>query len=195
VQARIFDPFYTLKPPGEGTGLGLTTALAIVHAIGGTITVDSTEGRGATFRVKLPPAIRSATRDVTSSPPEGELKTRMLIVDDELTLLSSLRRALGREIDVVLASSAKEALEILANDDHFDVVLCDIMMPEVSGIDLFERVSSDFPELCERFVFMTGGAFSQTVQQFIDSTGRPRLEKPFDVRELRRLIRRRAKVS
>jgi len=195
VQARIFDPFYTLKPPGEGTGLGLTSSLAIVHAVGGTITVESVEGRGATFRVKLPGTLKSTKRELASSPPEGELKTRMLIVDDELTLLSSLRRALGREIDVVLASSAKEALGILEHDDRFDVVLCDIMMPDVTGIELFERVSSDFPALRDRFVFMTGGAFSATMQQFIDKTELPRLEKPFDVRDLRRLIRRRAKTA
>ena len=195
VQARIFDPFFTLKPPGEGTGLGLTSALTMVHAAGGTITVESAEGRGATFRVKLPAAVKSSTRDLASSPPEGELKTRMLIVDDELTLLSSLRRALGREIDVVLASSAKEALAIIEQDDRFDVVLCDIMMPDVTGIELFERVSSDFPALRDRFVFMTGGAFSATMQQFIDKTELPRLEKPFDVRDLRRLIRRRAKAT
>jgi signal transduction histidine kinase/ActR/RegA family two-component response regulator len=194
-KARIFDPFFTLKPPGEGTGLGLTSALANVHAAGGVITVESAEGRGSTFRVKLPPAVKSTTRDVASSPPEGELKLRMLIVDDELTLLSSLRRALGREIDVVLANSAHEALAVLAHDDRFDVVLCDIMMPDVTGIELFERVSSDFPALRDRFVFMTGGAFSATVQQFIDRAEVPRLEKPFDVRDLRRLIRRRAKAT
>ena len=195
VQARIFDPFFTLKPPGEGTGLGLTSALAIVHAMGGMMSVESAEGRGTVFRVKLPPAIRSTKRDLSSSPPEGELKTRMLIVDDELTLLASLRRAIGREIDVVLASSAKEALEILAKDDRFDIVLCDIMMPDVTGIELFERVSSEFPALRDRFVFMTGGVFSSTMQHFIDSTELPRLEKPFDVRDLRRIIRRRAKAT
>ncbi|HEX4478729.1 MAG TPA: response regulator, partial [Polyangiaceae bacterium] len=137
----------------------------------------------------------SHKRDVASSPPEGELKTRVLIVDDELTLLSSLRRALGREVDVVLANSASEALAILEHDVRFDVVLCDIMMPDVTGIELFERVSTEFPALRDRFVFMTGGAFGATMQQFIDRVELPRLEKPFDVRDLRRLIRRRAKAQ
>jgi len=195
VQARIFDPFYTLKPVGEGTGLGLTTCLAIVHAMGGSITVESEEGRGTTFRIRLPPATRSATRDANTQPPASAARERILIVDDELTLLSSLRRALGRDLDVVLASSANEALELLEHDNRFDVILCDIMMPEVTGIELFERVSAAHPGLRDRFIFMTGGAFSASTRQFVDSIDLPRLEKPFDVRELRRLLHKRAKAA
>jgi len=150
---------------------------------------------GSTFRVRLPPAARSAKRDVITAPPRAIGRRRILVVDDELTLLSSLRRALGRELDVVLASSAKEALSILENDRRFDVVLCDIMMPEVTGMELFERVSATWPEMRDHFIFMTGGAFSPSTREFVDSTGLPRLEKPFDVRDLRRLLHQQAKAA
>jgi len=195
VQARIFDPFYTLKPVGEGTGLGLTTCLAIIHHMCGSISVDSDDGHGATFRVKLPAAARSEKRETASVPPAAVTRQRILIVDDEVTLLSSLRRALARDVDIKLASSADEALALLASDDRFDLVLCDIMMPEVNGIELYESVSRIHPKLRERFVFMTGGAFSTSTRQFLDSTELPRLDKPFDVRELRRILRRRAKAD
>ncbi len=196
VQARIFDPFFTLKPVGEGTGLGLTTCLAIVHHMGGSIVVESVEGDGSTFRVRLPSAMRSVQRRtaLSSHPPEETRRTRMLIVDDEISLLSSLRRALGRDVDVELASSARDAEAILSGDDNFDVILCDIMMPEVTGIDFFEKITQAKPELRERFVFMTGGAFSGVTQQFLDTTDLPRLDKPFDVRELRKIVRRLAKA-
>jgi two-component system cell cycle sensor histidine kinase/response regulator CckA len=196
VQARIFDPFYTLKPVGVGTGLGLTTSLAIIHHMKGSLSVESDEGHGSTFRVKLPPAIRSSRRTtVSSSAPEEVARQRVLIVDDEMTLLSSLRRALSRDVDIEVASSAADALAVLERDDHFDVVLCDIMMPEVNGIELYERVSSKHPNLRDRFVFMTGGALSVGMLQFLDSTDLPRLDKPFDVRELRRVLRRHAKAA
>jgi two-component system NtrC family sensor kinase len=195
VQARIFDPFYTRKPIGQGTGLGLTTCLAIVHHMGGSITVESEEGRGARFRVKLPSGVRSAKRETTTMPPSDTGRPRVLVVDDELTLLSSLRRALAREVEVVLASSAKEASALLEHDDRFDLVLCDIMMPDVNGIELFESASKAHPALRDRFVFMTGGNFGGSVQQYIETTDVPILEKPFDLRELRRLLRSPAKKS
>ncbi len=123
-------------------------------------------------------------------PAEEATKQRLLIVDDELTLLSSLRRALGGEVDVELARSAENALEILSRDDRFDVVLCDIMMPEVTGIELFERVAQSHPQLRDRFIFMTGGTPAANTQEFIDGTGLPYLEKPFDMKQLNKLLRR-----
>jgi signal transduction histidine kinase/ActR/RegA family two-component response regulator len=191
VQAHIFDPFYSRKPIGEATGLGLTMVLAIVHGANGTISVQSEEKIGSTFRVRLPAAAsRKVVRDATSTVPEAAARQRVLIVDDELTLLSSLRRALASEAEVELARSAEQAMELLERDDHFDVVLCDIMMPEVTGIELFERVAQTHPHLRDRFVFMTGGTPTASVQEFIDGAGLPYLEKPFDMRQLMKLLRR-----
>lgn len=191
VQSRIFDPFYSRKPIGEATGLGLTMVLAIVHGANGTISVESEEKVGSTFRIRLPSAAaRSSVRESIMTPEEPAVRQRLLIVDDELTLLSSLRRALGSDADVELARSAEQALEMLARDDHFDVVLCDIMMPEVTGIELFERVSQSHPHLRERFIFMTGGTPSVSTQEFIDGVELPYLEKPFDMRQLTKLLRR-----
>jgi len=191
VQARIFDPFYSRKPIGDATGLGLTMALAIVHHANGSITVQSEEKIGSTFRIRLPAVqARSGPREPAPPAVEPPAKQRVLIVDDELTLLSSLRRALAGDVDVELARSAEQAIEVLSRDDRFDVVLCDIMMPEVSGIELFERVAQTYPHVRDRFVFMTGGTPTATTQEFIERTGLPYLEKPFDMRQLTMLLRR-----
>ena len=191
VLARIFDPFYTTKPVGEATGLGLTTCLAIIHHMGGSITIDSEEDRGTLVRIKLAPALKSAKRDSVLEPtPVGSRRARMLVVDDEPALLASLRRALGRDVDVALAGSARDALDILEKDRRFDLVLCDIMMPDVNGIELFDRATRAYPDMRDRWVFMTGGTTGSAIQQFLAATDVAVLDKPFDVRDLRRILQR-----
>ncbi len=192
VATRIFDPFFTTKPLGVGTGLGLTTSLGILNAMGGTIEVDSEVGAGATFRVVMP-VTAATTIAKRSEPPEPGVKSRprVLVIDDEVTLTNALRRAL-HDADVVVRSSGVEALALLEGDHRFDAIVCDIMMPEMSGIETFERVRAKNPELAPRFIFMTGGAFTVEARAFLDAVDNEWLEKPFELSALRRLIRGRA---
>jgi CheY-like chemotaxis protein len=195
---RVFDPFFTTKPVGVGTGLGLFVCQGIVASLGGTLELESVEGKGTTVRVRLP-AIDPAAVPVPSVPPVSSAPTatrraRVLLVDDEPSLGRALAAALRGEHDVVAVTSGQEALELFAVDDDFDVVLSDLMMPRMTGMALWARVNATRPELAARFVFVTGGAFTPEAAAFLDE-GRPQLEKPFDMAELRALLARRARVT
>jgi PAS domain S-box-containing protein len=188
---RVFDPFFTTKPVGLGTGLGLPICHSIVTKMGGAISVSSEVGRGSTFRIELPidrevqvPTIRTPT-----PPPARALqRARVLVIDDELTVVSMLSRFLSEEHNVEVATSAETALEILDRED-FDVVLCDLLMPNMSGVDLYEEVSRRYPGFQKRIVLMTGGAFTPRAAQFLSRVNNPRIEKPFDMKYLRRVVR------
>ena len=189
---RIFDPFYTTKPVGEGTGLGLTICHNIVRALGGTIEVESTAGRGSTFRVLLPVAEGSPAGPPAppEPPPASERRGRVLVVDDEPLVGMAVRRAIGGDHDVEVVTSARAALERLGAE-RFDAVVCDLLMPEMTGMDLLEAVSERFPEIAERMLFVTGGAFTPAARRFVEENRERCLEKPFEVAVLRRLVRRR----
>jgi CheY-like chemotaxis protein/two-component sensor histidine kinase len=191
VMGRIFDPFFTTKPIGEGTGLGLSICHGIIASFGGSIEVDTELGKGTTFRVVLPPragsvqVVKARSFPAPASVPRG----KVLIVDDDVLVGSSLRRVLGREHEVTVLTSAKAALDLLVSGEHFDVILCDLMMPEMTGMDLFSALSRTIPEMCDRMAFITGGAFTATARAFLESVPNPRLEKPLDLRGLRALVR------
>ncbi len=193
VAARIFDPFFTTKPIGVGTGLGLTTSLGILTAMGGSIEVDSEIGAGATFRIILPLTETVMTAKSSVPPALGTTsRPRVLVIDDEVQLTNALRRALLADAEIVVRATGAEALTLLEVDDRFDAVLCDIMMPDMNGIETFERVRAKNPALSRRFVFMTGGAFTAEARAFLDAVDNERLDKPFELPALRRLIRRAA---
>lgn len=189
--SRIFEPFFTTKSVGNGTGLGLSITHGIVSEMGGSISVESTPGVGTTFRVLLPSA---EVAQLGNHAPEPRVaaaparRARILVVDDELLLLESLERVLGRAHEVACASTAREALERLRAGERFDVILCDLMMPDVAGAEFYVELQRLDPTAAERVVFMTGGAFTPTASEFLDAVAAPRLLKPLDPAKLRETI-------
>lgn len=187
VLPRIFDPFFTTKDPGVGLGLGLSICHSIVVSHDGTIEAESAEGGGATFRVRFPPSCLSDTPARTSAPPPSELnnerRARVLIVDDEPGLNLIIGRMLGRRHDCTSVTDGPSALAHLAAHP-VDVVLCDLMMPGMTGIDLYENSRKTWPQLERRFVFMTGGAFTARAAEFAAQVQCPIVEKPFTLQRL-----------
>ncbi|HET6280103.1 MAG TPA: response regulator [Polyangia bacterium] len=186
----IFDSFFTTKPRGVGTGLGLPISQGIVRALGGELTVESTVGKGAKFSVTLP-ATAAVSEPIAVPPPvrsQNYVRRRLLAVDDEALLLKAYRRMLADSHDVVTALGGTEALRTLERDAQFDVILCDLQMPEMSGMDLNAAVRSQYPNLADRFIFVTGGAFSSDAKRFLEEPGASIIHKPFRIDELLALI-------
>ena len=186
---RVVEPFVTTKPVAEGTGLGLAICRKIVRDSGGSIGVESKPGSGTTFVVRLPPSSRSHVPKDAEAPRVVQRGSRatVIVVDDEPLVGRSIRRALrGHEVE--LFSSGSEAIERLCSDAPYDVVFCDLMMPEVSGIEVYRSVAACRADLAERFVFMTGGAFTPAARAFLEATPLVCLEKPFELAQIRELV-------
>jgi CheY-like chemotaxis protein/two-component sensor histidine kinase len=191
VMSRIFDPFFTTKPIGQGTGLGLAISHEIVRSAGGAITVESTPGVGTTFRVVLPAAQRrTGANDRASAPRLTASRAHVLVVDDERAVGRSIQALLAPEIEVTHVTRGSEALAKIAAGERYDVVLCDVMMPEMSGIELYLELHRRDPSLARRVVFLTGGAFTDQARDFLAQADHPPLEKPFTEGQLRATIER-----
>jgi signal transduction histidine kinase len=190
---RVFEPFFTTKPTGVGLGLGLFVCHGIIKSMGGTLTAESPPGAGATFVVTLPPALPVIAPEVDAAAPAtpSARRARVLAVDDEPQVLRSLQRALGAH-EVIVADSGSDALRRLDADPAFDVILCDLMMDDMTGMDLHRRLSARAPELAQRIVFMTGGVFTDAARDFLAGVPNACIEKPFDLKALRALVALRA---
>jgi len=194
---RIFEPFFTTKPVNVGTGLGLSICHNVVTALGGEIGVTSEMGRGATFRVVLPAARRAALPYEEASrtvPPPAIVCARVLVIDDEPALGQVLRRVL-REQEVTVTTSAGQALELLGTGQRYEVILCDLMMPQMSGMDFHAELSRRFPSELAKVVFLTGGAFTEGAREFLERVPNERVFKPFDPTKVRDLVLRFASNS
>ena len=184
---RLFEPFFTTKAPGHGTGLGLWVCHEIVKELDGEIVVESQLGKGSTFRVLLPVGIAKAT-ERPDAPPLPPPRARILVVDDEPNLAKTLAILLDDHV-VEVALGGEAALARLETDREFDLVLCDLMMPIVTGMDVYATAKARWPLLSERFAFMTGGAFTPRARAFLDECRRPRLDKPFRAEGVKALLR------
>jgi PAS domain S-box-containing protein len=188
---RAFEPFFTTKAPGVGTGLGLPICRQILADMGARIDIESARGSGTVVRVSLPVATDASTTmalPVARRAVPAPRRARILVVDDELMIGHLARRALSGEHDVFLESSGRSAIGRIAAGDRFDVILCDLMMPEVTGMDLHGEVSKLDPRLASDMVFMSGGAFTPDARAFLAEVPNARIEKPFNLVDLRNVV-------
>ncbi len=194
LQARIFEPFFTTKAAGVGTGLGLFISRQTVTDHGGRIEIESEVNKGTAFRVFLP--VSAPPADAVVPPPPSVLaapamRGRVLVIDDEPAIGAAIRAALREEHDVVVTQRAIDALDRLREGETFDLVLCDLVMPEIGGPEVYATIAERWPKLISRMVFMTGGAFTAASGDFIERVRPFVFSKPFRLDELRGLVRRR----
>ncbi|MEO8876908.1 MAG: response regulator, partial [Polyangiaceae bacterium] len=182
---RIFDPFFTTKPIGVGTGLGLSLCHRMVTDLGGEIAVESEVGTGTLVRVTLPAATNTPMVAKPIRVAEGPTRrARVLIIDDEPAIGRTLARSLGSRHDVVTLTSGKEALARISAGERFDAILSDLMMPEVTGMEIHQELSRFAPDQAQRMIFLTGGAFTEDARNFLSVVQNARVDKPFDIAEI-----------
>jgi signal transduction histidine kinase len=185
---KIFENYYTTKPHGQGTGLGLPICREIVHQHNGTLDVTSQLGVGTTFTISLPVhkeniAPRPATKVEVST-----RRRRVMLIDDEPLLLKSLSRMLQSHHDVVTAIGGATALDLLQEDGDYDVIICDLMMPEVDGQHVHMALRESYPQLVEKIVFLSGGVFTERMSDFLEEQKPKLIDKPVSRANLLKLI-------
>lgn len=195
---NIFEPFFTTKISTVGTGLGLSICRNIIESIGGRLDVTSEVGEGTCFSVRIPAiglsefSSKGAEKEVLR-PDRGHAVKRIVVIDDEEMICEVFESVLGKDYDVKAYHNGKLALNDLLRDDAwraYDLIICDLMMPEMTGIEFFETLGKVDPDLSKKTIFMTGGAFTEQARLFLNQFKKEQiLEKPFNFNRLKKLLR------
>jgi CheY-like chemotaxis protein len=191
LQRRVFEPFFTTKPQEMGSGLGLPLCRNIVEGHGGSIHLVSQPEHGTTFYVTLP-VIAPGAQALESAPEPDEFGQiqhgTILLIDDEPGIAQALTRLLRRSgHEVTSAANGMEGLTAL-EERPYEVILCDMRMPDLDGPGFYRVVEQRYPHLLSRIIFLTGDVLSPEAQAFFDQVDRPCLTKPFKAQEVRRVI-------
>ncbi len=191
LSARVFDPFFTTRAVGQGTGLGLSLCYGILQAHQGSIQLQSRPGRGTEVSFGLP---RKASAPAPPAPkerprPRQQKATggRIFVVDDEESIRHLLEDILGEDYEVRSLENGKEAIRAMQQDD-FDLCICDLRMPEIDGIEIYHWVCDNLAEHAKDFIFITGDTFGPAAQSFLDRAGSRYLCKPFSVAEIEAMV-------
>lgn len=186
MQERIFEPFFTTKPVGRGTGLGLSIARTIANEHRGVLSVESQPGAGTVFYLALP--VENATPTAVNTAAHRRGRGHVLVIDDDMHGQKLVQRMLERAGYTVYATgSAIDGLDYLAQR-AVDLVISDVLMPDMDGVAFYGRLADRHPELLQRLIFITGDASRPTTRVFLQGAGAPYVLKPFTGADLARAI-------
>ncbi len=189
---RVFDPFFSTKDVGEGTGLGLSVSLGIIRNHRGNIKISSEPDKGSEVAISLPITKPSAAEEEPGFS-DGRYalpaQKRALIVEDEKDILTFYGKLFAKyDWEAVMVTDGNEALDHISNGDEFDIILYDLKMPGMSGRELYETLKAEYPSKLEKFIISTGDVINKDTQQFLEETKVAYVKKPVDLPELIRIV-------
>jgi CheY-like chemotaxis protein len=185
IKGKVLDPFFTTREPGKGTGLGLSVSYGIIKKHGGELFIEDGEKEGARIVIDLPLLIPHGGHGQAESTADEdrimEMKNkRVLIIEDEVIMTSLLKTVFEEQGHIAdIASCGREAIH---NRDlgQYDMIVCDIRLPDINGMELFEELKKRYPDIADRVFFITGDK-SRKTKKFLDKSGNPYLLKPFKI--------------
>jgi signal transduction histidine kinase/ActR/RegA family two-component response regulator len=189
ISDKIFDPFFTTKDVGKGTGLGLSVCKTLIDQAQGRISILDRQEQGSTFRMELRPAAANLPISLPEAAvPESIASKRILVLDDDPRVGRAVKTILSNH-EVITYDKAEEAIHAVRNG-VFDLVICDVMMPDINGIQVRDLMLRDRPDLTNRWIFMSGGIFGTALSQDIRESSVPLIDKPIEKEVLLHALRR-----